>query len=37
MPNELYRFIEENGKEKILVDDGVLETALDHLRKINWS
>lgn len=37
MPNELYRFIEENGKEKILVDDGVLETALDHLRKIDWS
>lgn len=37
MPNELYRSIEENGKEKILVDDGVLETALDHLRKVDWS
>ena len=37
MPNELYRFKLEDGKEKILVDDGILETALDHLRKINWS
>ena len=37
MPNELYRFIEEDGKEKILVDDGALETALDYLKQINWS
>jgi len=37
MPNQLYRANIENGKEKILVDDGVVETALDHLRKIDWS
>ncbi len=37
MPNELYRANIENGKEKILVDDGVVETALDHLRKIDWN
>lgn len=37
MPSDLYRFKLEDGKEKILVDDGILETALDHLRKINWS
>ena len=37
MPNDLYRSAIEEGKEKILVDDGVLETALDHLRQINWS
>jgi type I restriction enzyme M protein len=37
MPNELYRASVEDGKEKILIDDGILETALDHLRQINWS
>lgn len=33
MPNELYRV---NDKDEILVDDGVKETALDHLREVIW-
>lgn len=33
MPNELFRI---DDKGKILVDDGVMETALDYMRKINW-
>ena len=34
MPNELYR-IDKDGK--VLVDDGKMETALDYMRKIEWS
>jgi type I restriction enzyme M protein len=33
MPNELYRV---NGNGEVLVDDGIKETALDHLRNIIW-
>lgn len=33
MPNELYR---TNDKGEVLVDDGVLETTLDYMRKIDW-
>lgn len=33
MPNELYRTDENN---LVLVDDGIEETALDFMRKINW-
>ena len=33
MPNELYR-VDNSGE--ILVDDGVKETALDHLRDVEW-
>ncbi len=33
MPNELYR-INDNGM--VLVDDGIKETALDHLRDVKW-
>ena len=33
MPNELYRV---NNKGEILVDDGVKESALDHLREVQW-
>ena len=33
MPNDLYR---ANGKGEVLVDDGVKETALDHLRDVLW-
>lgn len=33
MPNELYR-TNENGK--VMVDDGIKETALDHLREVIW-
>ena len=33
MPNELYRV---NEKGEVLVDDGVKETALDHLRDVPW-
>ena len=33
MPNELYRL---NKKKDILVDDGIIETALDHIREIDW-
>ncbi len=33
MPNELYR---ENENGEILLDDEVLETALDYLRQIKW-
>lgn len=33
MPNELYRV---NNKGEVLVDDGVKETALDHLREVLW-
>jgi len=33
MPNELYRVTENN---EVLVDDGVKETALDHLRDVLW-
>ena len=33
MPNELFRI---DDKGKILVDDGVMETALDYMRKIQW-
>ena len=32
-PNELYRI---NGNGEVLVDDGVMETALDHLRGVQW-
>ena len=32
-PNELYRI---NEKDEVLVDDGVKETALDYLRKVQW-
>ena len=34
MPNELYR---TNDKGEVLVDDGKTETALDYMRKIEWS
>jgi len=33
MPNELYRV---NEKGEVLVDDGLKETALDHLREVKW-
>ena len=33
MPNELYRV---NDKGEVLVDDGIKETALDYLRKVQW-
>ncbi len=33
MPNELYR---TNDKGEVLIDDGVMETALDYMRKIEW-
>jgi len=33
MPNELYRV---NEKGEVLVDDGVKETTLDHLRDVLW-
>ena len=33
MPNELYRV---NEKGEVLVDDGLKETALDHLRDVLW-
>ena len=33
MPNELYR---TNEKGEVLVDDGVKETILDHLRDVKW-
>ena len=33
MPNDLYR---TGAKGKILIDDGVLETALDCLREVEW-
>ena len=43
--NQLYRralkqrlnIVDNERLEKILVDDGVLETALDYLKQINWS
>lgn len=33
MPNDLFR---ESSNGEIIVDDGVMETALDHLRSITW-
>ncbi len=33
MPNELFR---EDDKGQVLVDDGILETALDYLRNLEW-
>lgn len=33
MPNELFRI---NDKGEVLVDDGVMETALDYMRRIEW-
>jgi len=33
MPNELFRI---NDKSEVLVDDGVMKTALDYMRKIEW-
>lgn len=33
MPNELFR---TNDKSEVLVDDGVMKTALDYMRKIQW-
>jgi len=33
MPNELYR---TNDKGEILVDDDVMKTALDYMRKVEW-
>lgn len=33
MPNELYRV---NEKGEVLVDDGILETAFDYMRMIQW-
>jgi type I restriction enzyme M protein len=33
MPNELFRV---NTKGEVMVDDGVKETALDHLREVLW-
>ncbi len=33
MPNELFR---TNDKGEVLVDDGVMKTALDYMRKIEW-
>ena len=33
MPNELYRI---DDKGEVLVDDGVMETALDYMRDIEW-
>jgi len=33
MPNELFR---TNCKDEVLVDDDVMETALDYMRKIQW-
>ena len=33
MPNDLYR---ANDKGEVLVDDGVMKTALDYMRKIKW-
>jgi type I restriction enzyme M protein len=33
MPNELYRI---NDKGEVLVDDGIMKTALDYMRKIEW-
>ena len=33
MPNELYR-VDKNGE--VLVDDGVMKTALDYMRDIEW-
>ncbi len=32
-PNELFRV---DSNKQVIVDDGVLETALDYLRQINW-
>jgi type I restriction enzyme M protein len=33
MPNELFRI---NEKDEILVDDGIMMSALDHIRQIEW-
>ncbi len=33
MPNELFRI---NEKGEILIDDDIMETALDYMRKIQW-
>jgi type I restriction enzyme M protein len=33
MPNELFR---TGKKDEVLVDDGVVKTALDYMRKIHW-
>lgn len=33
MPNEFFRI---NNKGEVIVDDGVMETALDYMRKIQW-
>lgn len=33
MPNELFRI---NDKGEVLVDDGVMETALDYMRQVGW-
>jgi len=34
MPNELFR---TNEQGEVMIDDGVIETALDYLRKIRWN
>lgn len=33
MPNELYRV---NDKGEVLIDDGITQTALDYMRKVEW-
>ena len=33
MPNDLFRI---NDKGEVLVDDGVMETALDYMRQVEW-
>lgn len=33
MPNELFRI---NDKGEVLVDDGVMKTALDYMRQVGW-
>jgi len=36
MPNELYRTKDNKKDGEILVDDGIMKTALDYMRKIEW-
>ena len=36
MPNELYRTKGNKKDGEILLDDGVMKTALDYMRKIEW-
>lgn len=36
MPNELFRTKDNKKDGEILMDDGVMKTALDYMRKIEW-